>query len=280
MQDLKGRVAIVTGAASGIGLALAKVFAREGMKVVMADIEAEALGKAAADVQAGATEVLAVECDVGDAESVERLASTCVDHFGAIHIACNNAGVFAGGELWQASLDDYQWLVRVNQFGVINGIRSFVPRMIANGEPCHMVNTASMAAVTSMPFSGIYNMTKHAVLSLSETLFHELSFTAPQVGVSCLCPEAFDTGIAQSQRNRPEELADAPPSDGRLLAEEAIVATTEAGKDPGPLAERVLQAIKDGQFYIMSEDGWRETANARLDDIRERQNPRFMPPEL
>ena len=169
----------------------------------------------------------------------------------------------------------------MNVYGVINGIRSFVPRMIASGEPCHIVNTASMAALTNMPFSGIYNMSKHAVLSLSETLFHELALTAPQVGVSCLCPEAIDTGIAQAARNRPAELDDAPQSDGRSLAEESIVTTTEKGLPPRAMAERVLNGIREGKFYLLAEDdGWRDTANARLDDIRGASNPRLLPPEI
>jgi short-subunit dehydrogenase len=134
--------------------------------------------------------------------------------------------------------------------------------------------------VTSMPFSGIYNMTKHAVLALSETLFHELSLMAPQVGVSCLCPEAVDTAIAHSDRNRPAGLSDTPASDGRTLAEDAIVTTTAAGKSPRILAERVLQGIRDQQFYLLSDDAWRDTANARLDDIRDGVNPRLLPPEI
>ena len=280
MKDFKGRVAVVTGAASGIGLALARVFAEQGMQLVLADIEEAPLQSVLAEVDALGATAIARVCDVGDASAVGELAEATLENFGDVHIVCNNAGVFTGGQLWEASLDDFDWLVRVNQYGVINGIRSFIPRMIAGGEPGHMINTASMAAVTSMPFSGIYNMTKHAVLCLSETLFHELSLSAPQIGVSCLCPEAFATGIAHSERNRPTSLADAPVSDGRQLAEDSIVATTAAGKDPRIMAERVLQAIIDEQFYILSDDAWRETANARLEDIRTGTNPRLLPPAL
>jgi NAD(P)-dependent dehydrogenase (short-subunit alcohol dehydrogenase family) len=280
MNEFRGRVAVVTGAASGIGLSLARVFAEQGMQVVLADIEEEPLQSALAEVEGLGVKAIARVCDVSNDADVEALADATLDTFGAVHVVCNNAGVFTGGQLWECSLDDFDWLVKVNQYGVINGIRNFIPRMIAGGEPGHMVNTASMAAVTSMPFSGIYNMTKHAVLCLSETLFHELSLSAPQIGVSCLCPEAFATGIAHSDRNRPVALKDAPDSDGRQLAMDSIVATTAGGKDPRIMAERVLQAIVEEQFYILSEDAWRETANARLEDIRSGNNPRLLPPEL
>lgn len=280
MDKFEGRVALVTGAASGIGLSLARVFAEQGMKLVLADIEETALEAARRELAEAGTEVLALSCDVSDAGAVEALAVRAEQRFGAVHIVCNNAGVFAGGQLWDASLDDYHWLLNVNLFGVIHGVRSFVPRMIASGEDCHMVNTASMAALTSMPYSGIYNMTKHAVLALSESLFHELSLSAPQLGVSCLCPEAVATNIASSDRNRPPVLAEAPDSDARQLAQGAIVATTDAGVDPRVLAERVLKAIRERQFYILSEDAWRETAHARLDDIRQAANPRLLPPEM
>ena len=184
-----------------------------------------ALAAAEAEVADLGADTLAIPCDVSDADAVEQLAQQCVDHFGAIHIACNNAGVFTGGHLWEASRGDYDWLIQVNLYGVINGIRSFIPRMLANGQGYHMVNTASMAAVTTTPYSGIYHMTKHAVLALSECLYHELAISAPQVGVSCLCPELFSTGIGNSERNRPAHWGDALDSESRSLATEAIVAT-------------------------------------------------------
>ncbi|MEP5763664.1 MAG: SDR family NAD(P)-dependent oxidoreductase [Halieaceae bacterium] len=280
MDKFKGRVALVTGAASGIGLSLARVFAEQGMKLVLADIEEIALEAARSELAEAGAEVLALRCDVSDAGAVEALAVSAEQAFGTIHIVCNNAGVFTGGQLWDASLEDYHWLLNVNLFGVIHGVRSFIPRMIASGEDCHMVNTASMAALTSMPYSGIYNMTKHAVLALSESLFHELSLSAPQLGVSCLCPEAVATDIASSDRNRPPVLAEAPDSDARQLAQDAIIATTAAGVEPRVLAERVLKAIRERQFYILSDDAWRETAHARLDDIRQASNPRLLPPEI
>ena len=280
MQEFEGRVSVVTGAASGIGLALCKKFAEQGCRVVLADIEAPALAAAEAEVAALGADTLAIPCNVSDADAVEQLAQQCVDHFGAIHIACNNAGVFTSGELWEASRGDYDWLIQVNLYGVINGIRSFIPRMLANGQECHMVNTASMAALTTTPCSGIYHMTKHAVLALSECLYHELAISAPHVGVSCLCPELFSTGIGNSERNRPAQWGDALGSESRSLATEAIMAAVATGKDPRELAERVLQAVTGRQFYILSEDAWRDAAHSRLDDVRMARNPTLVMPEV
>jgi NAD(P)-dependent dehydrogenase (short-subunit alcohol dehydrogenase family) len=186
MQDFAGKVAIVTGAASGIGLELATVFAEQGMKVVLADIEPAALDAAVSRIQALGVEAIGVVTDVGDDASVAALARKTVDTFGAIHVACNNAGVYAGGLLWEQTEADFEWVMRVNQWGVIHGIRHFVPQMLRQGDECHVVNTASMAGMTTLPFAGIYHMTKHAALALSECLYHELALTAPQVGVSCL----------------------------------------------------------------------------------------------
>ncbi len=277
MDNFKDKVAVITGAASGIGLELARAFAYQGTKLVLADIEADALAAAAAELEAR-TDTAHQVCDVSQAESVEALANFAEERFGAVHIVCNNAGVFAGGHLWEATLEDYQWLMNVNVWGVIHGIRSFVPRLAKHGEAAHILNTASMAAVTSMPFSGIYNMSKHAVLALSESLYHELSFTYPQIGVSCLCPELFNTGIADAARNRPQALAKVNPSDSRDAAHQAINEGVKAGKDPKEVAERALQAILNNQFYILSEDAWRKTANTRLEDVRLARNPTFDPP--
>ncbi len=280
MDDFKDRVAVVTGAASGIGLALCKRFAAAGCKVVLADIEPDALNTAEQEIVALGADTLAVVCDVGKADSVSALASAVKERFGNVHILCNNAGVFVGGQIWEASHDDFEWLIDVNQYGVIHGVQSFLAEMINHGEEYHVVNTASMAAVSSLPYAGIYHMTKHAVLALSECLYHELSLAAPQVGISCLCPELFDAGIARSDRNRPDHLGDVPGTDSRQFATEAIVNSTAAGKQPAELAERVFQAIIDRQFYILSDDGWRDVAHSRLDDIRNGRNPTLTAPEV
>jgi NAD(P)-dependent dehydrogenase (short-subunit alcohol dehydrogenase family) len=282
MHDFNGKTAVVTGAASGIGLELAKIFAGEGMQLVLADIERDSLQHALDDVQASGAQAIAVVTDVGDSSSVAALAQSAQSRFGDIHIVCNNAGVYSGGMLWEQTEEDYEWLMRVNQWGVIHGIRHFVPLMIAHGQPCHMVNTASMAALCTLPFAGIYHMTKHAVLALSECLFHELALTAPQMNVSCLCPELADTGIATSRRNRPAALAHENPTPMSEMSHTAIADATAGALHPAVLAQRVLQGIKDEQFYLLppQDNPWRETAAARLEDIQEVRNPRFMPPAI
>jgi NAD(P)-dependent dehydrogenase (short-subunit alcohol dehydrogenase family) len=281
MKDFSGKTAVITGGASGIGRAMGELFLSRGMNVVLADIEQGALNASVSALTAGGGNCIGVVADVAKAEDVQRLAGTAMTAFGAIHIACNNAGVFAGGLLWEQSLADFKWQLDVNVWGVIHGIRTFVPIMAAQGDECHIVNTASMAAVTAMPYSGIYHMSKHAVLALSESLYHELSFHAPNVGVSVLCPEAINTGIAASERNRPGEYSkpgDVVESDARTLVSQALADSVAAGIGPEVMAQRVLDAIVAKQFYILSDDAWREAANIRLEDVRLGRNPTFAPP--
>lgn len=281
MQDFAGKTAVVTGGASGIGRAIGELFLARGMNVVLADIEQTTLDATVAELSASGGNCIGVVTDVSQADAVANLAEVALQTYGAIHIACNNAGVFAGGLLWEQSLADFQWQMDVNLWGVIHGIRTFVPIMAAQGDPCHMVNTASMAAVTAMPYSGIYHMTKHGVLALSESLYHELSFHAPNVKLSVLCPEAINTGIAQSERNRPAAYSadgDIVENDARALVSQALAESTAAGIGPEVMAQRVLDAIRDEQFYILSDEAWRESANTRLDDVRAGRNPTFAPP--
>lgn len=280
MQDFEGRTAVVTGGASGIGRAIGELLLDKGMNVVLADIEARALDATVAEL-AGRGPCIGVRTDVSKAEEVQALAERAVAEFGALHLACNNAGVFAGGLLWEESLADYRWLLDVNVWGVIHGIRTFVPIMAAQDVECHVVNTASMAAVTALPYSGIYHMTKHAVLALSESLYHELSFHAPNVGVSVLCPEAINTGIARAERNRPaaySSAGDIVDSGERALVTQALTDSCSAGLPPAAMAQRVYEAIREKRFYILSEDAWRDAAHLRMDDIRAARNPTFAPP--
>jgi NAD(P)-dependent dehydrogenase (short-subunit alcohol dehydrogenase family) len=281
MKDFEGKTAVITGGAGGIGRAMGELFLAKGMQVVLGDIEQQALDATVAALSASGGRCIGVVTDVSKPEDVQRLADTALAEFGAIHIACNNAGVFAGGLLWEESLADYQWQLGVNVWGVIHGIRTFIPIMAAQDSECHIVNTASMAAVTAMPYSGIYHMTKHAVLALSESLYHELAFHVPNVKVSVLCPEAINTGIAASERNRPggySRTGDIVESDARTLVSQALADSVAAGLGPQVMAQRVLDAIVAERFYILSIDAWREAAHIRLDDIRQGRNPTFAPP--
>jgi NAD(P)-dependent dehydrogenase (short-subunit alcohol dehydrogenase family) len=281
MKDFTGKTAVITGGASGIGRAMGELFLKQGMNVVLGDIEQKALDATVAALSSGGGRCVGVVADVSKAEDVQRLADAALAEFGAIHVACNNAGVFAGGLLWEESVADYQWQLGVNVWGVIHGIRTFIPIMAAQDSECHIVNTASMAAVTAMPYSGIYHMTKHAVLALSESLYHELAFHAPNVKVSVLCPEAINTGIAASERNRPGDYrraGDIVESDARTLVSQALADSVASGLGPEVMAQRVLDAIVAERFYILSEDAWRDAAHTRLDDIRLGRNPTFAPP--
>jgi NAD(P)-dependent dehydrogenase (short-subunit alcohol dehydrogenase family) len=279
MQEFQGRVAVVSGAASGIGLALARNFARLGMKVVLADVEADALKEAAQSLEKSGAETLAVRTDVSRAEEVDALAEQTLEAFGGVHVVCNNAGVFSSGLCWEAPLEDYEWVLGVNLWGVIHGIRSFVPRMLERGEEGHVVNTSSMAGLTSMPYTAIYNTSKHAVLALSESLYHELTLRGARIGVSALCPEAIATRIDRSERNRPERLAHAAaPSQERELVECALSSQVEQGVPPERIAERVENAIRENRFYVLAEDEWLRACETRLDDIRLGRSPTFSPP--
>ena len=282
MNEFEKKTAVITGAASGIGLELAKLFAEQGMNVVLADIEQDPLDAAVDAVSALGADTLGVVTDVGSGASVAALCKASVSRFGSVQVLCNNAGVYTGGLLWEQTEDDYEWLMRVNQWGVIHGLRHFVPQMIAQGDECHIVNTSSMASLCTLPFAGIYHMTKHAVLSLSECLFHELAMTAPQVGVSCLCPELVNTGIAASARNRPVDLAEENVTEMQKMSMTAITDATAGSLAPRVLAERVLQGIKDKAFYLLPPAGnpWRDTANVRQEDIRLVRNPTFAPPAI
>ena len=197
MKEFKDRVAVVTGAASGIGAALAEAFGARGMRVVLADVEAAALAKVEQRLTESRVECLSVTVDVRNADAVEGLAQATLDRFGAVHVVCNNAGVAVGGNSWQHSVQDYEWVFAVNVFGVVHGIRSFMPRLMEQEDEGYIVNTASMAGLTTAPGFAAYYASKHAVLSLSETLYIELEQACPRVGVSVLCPEVVRTRIGE-----------------------------------------------------------------------------------
>jgi NAD(P)-dependent dehydrogenase (short-subunit alcohol dehydrogenase family) len=281
MERFAGRVAVVTGGASGIGLALARRLGAEGMRVVVADVEEGPLAAAERDLAGRGVEVLAVPTDVREEASVEALAEAALARFGAVHVVCNNAGVMGGAGLtWEVPAEDWDWVLGVNLHGVIHGIRTFVPILVAQEEG-HVLNTASMAALVSLALTAPYVVSKHAVLALSESLFHELAGRAPHVGVSVLCPEAVVTRIAEAERNRPAALRpreDRPPSPERRVAEAAARKALAAGTAPEVIAERALRGIRERRFYLLSEDGWRHSVESRLEDIRQRRNPTLNPP--
>jgi short-subunit dehydrogenase len=276
MKDFRGKVAVVTGAASGIGRALADAFAAEGMKVVLADIEMSRLEEAAAELRRNGHEALPVPTDVTKAGDVERLAQKTVEAFGAVHVVCNNAGVFTAGVSWESPVEDYEWVLGVNVWGVIHGVRTFVPIMLQQGTEGHIVNTASMAGVTNGPYSAPYYMSKHAVLSLSESVYHELKMRGAKIGISALCPEVVATNINKASRNRPTALQrkKGPPTESESV-EAALSAFIITGTPPATIAQRAVQAIRDERFYILSEDAWRRACETRLEDIRLGRNPTF-----
>jgi len=279
LTEFEGKVAVVTGAASGIGRAMCEKFANLGMRVVMADVEGDRLRQSAKRIEATGVEILAATVDVSRADELSRLAEDTLDRFGKVHVLCNNAGVFAGGLTWDAVGSDWEWVLGVNLYGVLHGIRAFVPIMLEQNEPGHVVNTCSMAGLINTPLSGAYNVSKHAALSLTETLYHELRMKQSPVGCSALCPELIRTGIANSDRNRPPHLkrpedADTPEME---LVEQAIRSSIETGLDPSVMAERVYQGIRQDQFYLLAEEGtnWEAACLTRLEDIRLRRNPTF-----
>jgi len=275
MEKLQGRVAVVTGAASGIGLALAERFAAEGMKVVMADIEAAALDSAAADVRAKAQAVLAVRIDVSRAEDVERLARETYAAFGAAHVVCNNAGVAVIGAVHEHSLADWEWVIGVNLWGVIHGVRAFVPRMLAGGDEGHIVNTASMAGLSTAPFMSVYDVTKHGVVALSESMFKEFEATGAPIGVSVVCPGLINTSIMRSARNRPPELSEEGKAGPMAQAfGQALGDRLTGGYPPSEVADQVVHGIREKRFYVVpAQPEVRKAATIRAQDIIELRNP-------
>jgi NAD(P)-dependent dehydrogenase (short-subunit alcohol dehydrogenase family) len=275
LQEFAGRVAVVTGAASGIGRALAERFASEGMKVVMADVEAAALDQAAAVVRARAAAVLATRVDVSRAEEVERLAAETYATFGAAHVVCNNAGVAVIGAVHEHTLADWQWVMGVNLWGVIHGVRAFVPRMLAGGDEGHIVNTASMAGLTTAPFMSVYDVTKHGVVALSESMYKEFEATGAPIGVSVVCPGLIDTNIMRSARNRPPELAEEGKAGPMAQAfGQGLADRLATGYPPSKVAEQVLHGIRTKRFYVVpAQPEVRQWATIRAQDIIELRNP-------
>ena len=270
MKRFEGRTAVITGGASGLGLAMARRFAREGVRLVLADVQADALERTAAEFEAAGTPVLAVRCDVSRAEDLERLRDEAVARFGAVHILCNNAGVAPGGLAWESTVADWQWCLGVNVYGVIHGLRSFVPLMLAQEDEAHIVNTASVAGLLSPPGMGIYCVSKHAVVTLTECLHHDLAGRSDKVRASVLCPAYVPTGIHDSERNRPEELRNAPQpkSEDDLAREAALRHAVQSGRiSAEQVADNVFEAVRDERFYILTHQKIKGAIETRMMDI-------------
>ncbi len=278
MRVFRDRVAVVTGGASGIGFATAQRLAAEGMRLVLADVEAAALERATQELEAKGARVLGVPTDVSRAEDVERLARRTLEHFGAVHVVFNNAGVAVTGAAWENTLADWEWVLGVNLWGVVHGVRTFVPILLRQDEPGHVVNTASMAGLTSSPGMAVYNVTKHAVVTLSETLHHDLALQNARVGVSVLCPGFTRTRIMASARNRENEGRVDPPnpaaSELGARIELALRRGVDAGIPPEEVAGLVFEAIRDERFYVLpAQPEVHEALRVRMDEILARRNP-------
>ncbi|HEX3407032.1 MAG TPA: SDR family NAD(P)-dependent oxidoreductase [Caulobacteraceae bacterium] len=284
MKSLEGKVAVVTGAASGIGLGMTEAFASRGMKVAMADVEEDALEREAARLSRANFEVAPFVANVASFEAMEALADRVEAWFGNFHVVCNNAGVSGGGgprPIWAQSQNDWDWVMGVNFWGVVNGMRALLPRIIAHGEEGHVVNTSSILGLTTGAGS-IYGVSKHAVTRLTEGLYHDLKNAGAKVGVTLLCPGMIATNIITSARNRPETLND--ESDQPDAARQAAIAAMDArfkegGMAPREVGEKVAQAILDDQFYLLTHAENMEGVKRRFEDIfhlREPSPPRSL----
>jgi NAD(P)-dependent dehydrogenase (short-subunit alcohol dehydrogenase family) len=271
MKDLTKRVAVVTGAASGIGLAMCERFAGDQMSIVMADIEDAPLAQAAEKIRAMGVEVLAKKVDVSKAAEVEALAVETFARFGSAHVLCNNAGVAGGGAQSTLSVAEWDWVLGVNLHGVVHGIVSFLPRMLASGEDGHIVNTASMAGHLAFGGMGPYNASKYAVVGISECLFHELAGT--NIGVSALCPGWVNTKIGESGRNRPTELPERAVRPEDAERAQFVAAVLAAGLSPSEIATMVHDAILSNRFWIFSHPEMMPGIRMRADEIMSGRNP-------
>ena len=279
MRIFKDRVAVITGAASGFGREFALIGARLGMKLVLADVQQDALDAVKSELEAAGAEVLSMRCDVRHAEQVQALADACMQKFGAVHVVFNNAGVGSGGLIWENTQADWEWVLGVNLWGVIHGVRIFTNLMLecAKQDPDyegHIVNTASMAGLLNAPTMGVYNVSKHAVVSLSETLYQDLDLAQAPIGASVLCPYFVPTGMSQSHRNRPQDVAAGAVTASQRASQSMSDKAVSSGKvSAQEVAENTFKAIQDGQFYIFSHPAALGNVQERMDDIVQQRNP-------
>ena len=279
ITDFKGKTAVLTGAGSGFGLECARIGAKLGMNLVLVDVQQDALDAAAQEMQAAGAQVLAFKLDVSSASQMEAMGAAVLAHFGAPHLVFNNAGVGSGGLIWENSVKDWEWVLGVNVMGVAHGVRIFTPMMLDAAKKDatwqgHIVNTASMAGLLNAPNMGVYNVSKHAVVSLSETLYQDLSLVTDQIGASVLCPFFVSTGISQSHRNRPSELRGNRPTQSQLIGQAMSEKAVGSGKiSAADVAQLVFDAVSANQFYIYSHPKAIKSVQTRLEDIVQTRNP-------
>ena len=279
ITDFKGKTAVLTGAGSGFGLECARIAAQRGMNVVLVDVQQDALDAAKAEVIALGAQTLAFKLDVASAEQMEAMGKAVYERFGAPHLVFNNAGVGSGGLIWENTLKDWEWVMGVNVMGVVHGVRIFTPMMLAaagadSAWRGHIVNTASMAGLLNAPNMGVYNVSKHAVVALSETLYQDLQLVTDQIGASVLCPFFVATGIAQSHRNRPEDLKGAKPTKSQLIGQAMTGKAVDSGKvSAANVAQLVFDAVTANQFYIYSHPKAIKSVQTRMEDVLQVRNP-------
>jgi len=276
MRDFAGKVAVVTGAAGGLGRALAQRFARAGMKLVLADLDAAALASVRAELESAGAAAIAVRTDVRSAGEVEALAARTLEVYGAVHLVCNNAGVAAVGAAWESSAADWEWVLGVNLWGVIHGVRVFAPIMLEQGEPGHIVNTASVAGLIAPPGMGAYNVSKHAVVALTESLHHDLVARGAKIRCTVVCPAYFPSGIADSERARPADLAEPgrAKTDAQHALEENLRKAVMAGKlSAEDVAAAVFDAVRDERFYVLTHPRIKPAIEWRMRDILDERTP-------
>lgn len=281
MRDFEGKVAVVTGAASGIGRALAGRCAREGMKLVLADIEEGALDRAAEELRAEGASVLAVPTDVSEAAELRALAQSTLDRFGSVHLLFNNAGVTAPGSIWESADADWEWVIGVDLWGVIHGVRAFVPIMLEQGSEGHIVNTASGAGLVPRPDMASYSVAKYGVVALSECLHHQLRRLGAKIKVSVLCPGAVNTQIMNSDRNRPQSMRNDPSQvclDPEVEANwRALSEAVREAMAPQRVSDCAFEAIQAERFYALLHPGLKAQVQLRTEDILRERNPSVIP---
>lgn len=279
ISDFRNKTAVLTGAGSGFGLECARIGAKLGMHLVLADVQQDALDRAVAEMQTAGAQVLGMRVDVSKADQVEALGAATLARFGAPHLVFNNAGVGSGGLIWENSLQDWEWVIGVNLMGVAHGIRVFTPMMLAAAAKDaafqgHIVNTASMAGLLNAPNMGIYNVSKHAVVSMSETLYQDLALVTDQISASVLCPFFVPTGISASHRNRPENMRGTRPTRSQMISQAMSDKAVSSGKVTATeVAQKVFDAVAANQFYIYSHPKSIGSVQMRMEDILLSRNP-------